>query len=91
MSLRAKRGNLEKSAICYEITTGFLPFAQWAKQSLFKIVPYDFMPQSFHSLAMTANFVIKKAGSSEPALIFQQNIRKTSSSFIFSYDEQLSF
>ena len=37
------RGNLMMIRTFLEITTGFLPFALWAKQSLFKIVPYDFM------------------------------------------------
>ena len=40
----------------HEITMGFLPFALRAKQSLFKIVPYDFMLRSFYSLAMTCFF-----------------------------------
>ena len=28
----------------HNITSGVLPFAQWAKHSLFKIVPDDFVP-----------------------------------------------
>ena len=46
LSLRAERGNLKKRVGIQEITSGIQPFALQAKHSLFKIVPYDFMPRS---------------------------------------------